>query len=247
MQVLEENRVVSTTDAVSDCPECGALRDTPECVVCGWQEPTAEHKPAPRAIEKPPEVRRRPNPNIKIDAGNDLVCEQCGADREEVAGVLRCPICEPEPITRLPRRATELPNIDDKLPADPRCPHCIAQASTAVNSNISVNPSVAPSCEVRPVDIGERMIVTDYDQGGAIMLVCPVCNASETLVPGRNHESKQTRAPQGGHVPDSQSKNTAGNGGENRKWDQAEAAQGGEGPSNQVANDNFQVKRRKKG
>lgn len=180
MQVLDAKRgcVISTTEAISDCPECGALRASSECEFCGWTEPTAEHMPAPQPIEPPTPQKAEDRFKSHIDAGNDLICVVCGGDREEIDGLLQCPVCGPVPGTELPVKprvaVNELPNIDDKLPADPRCPSCLAEAEAAARVRSEI-----------PVEVGERAIVVDYGRGGAIMLVCPVCNAEEELVPGR--------------------------------------------------------------
>lgn len=187
MQVLDVKTgcVISTTEAISDCPECGALRASMECEFCGWTEPTAEHQAAPVVVAPKPEPRR-PDPDVHIDAGNDLICESCGGDREEIDGLLQCPVCGPAPGTEPPAKPRvaaavnkTLPNIDDKLPADTRCPKCLEEAEAEVAA------AHLAGRDITPMNIGERAIVVDYSRGGAIMLVCPVCNEEEELAPGK--------------------------------------------------------------
>ena len=119
-----------------------------------------------------------PPKNHHVDA-NVVLCTECGRDREEIGGILQCPVCGPEPGTELPEKplapVVKPPLIDLDLPLDPRCPACIALAET-MNANRSPDP----------VEIGEREIVVEYQTDGRLpktSLVCPVCDATEELTP----------------------------------------------------------------
>lgn len=196
MQVLYAKRgcVISVSEQVSDCPECGALRNSRECGICGWTEPTAEHKPAPVVAPRDPEPKKADPFESKLDVRNESSCVQCGGNYECIDGIIQCPVCGPPPGAVLPpakplaKLNPRLPNIDDKLPADPRCPKCLEAAEGAARVRSEI-----------PIEIGERVILTNWDKGGAIELLCPICDFREELAPGRPNINVLTNTNQNDH------------------------------------------------
>jgi hypothetical protein len=199
--VNKRGDVICVIGLLPECPDCGTLCEGTECPICGWTVPAEEEAPPPpRPTPPKPAAKREQAITDHIDASSDTACMVCNADRVEIGGVMQCPVCGPTPGMAPPEEPPPapkaLPNIDDQLPADPRCPKCLEMAEgTSADS---------------PVTIGEREIAIDFMNGGAVSLVCPVCNHTEQLWDGKQQpvaatvaeETKQAgRHPEGHEIP----------------------------------------------
>lgn len=177
--IAKNGDIVSVLGISSDCPSCGSAREEDECGICGWTEPEKEDEPSPRPRSEPRQLAaNRPKQNVvdHIDA-HEVVCVICGGDRCEIGGVMQCPTCQPWPEDDAKPAAVPktLPDIDNQLPADPRCPNCVAQAEAAAKDY------GADGAGREPVQVGEREIQVDFFNLGEVSLFCPVCGLTEKL------------------------------------------------------------------